>query len=138
MSQILTRPFTLTISKPELTRQRLKASIKRVLVDIKDQYRREVAAWCDVFCPRDTGDLKSDLKESTALGFVSEDDFFLRITLYLDSRMPYSEIVNMLTPPVNWSNPLTEYQFFDTLVTELANQAIPRMIQTALRRERLI
>lgn len=135
---IITKPFTVSIKTPELTKRRLKAAVIRVLKDVGDQYQREVAAWCEVFCPRDTGALKEDLKASASKYFLMNTDLEVGIVLFLDSMLPYSELVEMMSPPINWTNPMSEYQFFSTLVQELTNVSIPRMIRTAIQREGLV
>ena len=126
---IITKPFTLSVKAG--TMGMTKKGVKLILDDIKDQYQREVAAWADVFCPKESRELSRNLKASTEKAFYTDTELEQMIVLFLDSTMPYSAIIESLTPPINWTNTMSEYQFFSTLVTELSNNSIPRMIRTA-------
>lgn len=134
---LITKPFTISIKGKALAQARCKGKVVAALRDLKRQYQREVDAWVDVFAPRDTGDLKSNLKQSTRYGFVRDTSLIVGIVLELQSGMEYSEIVNELGPPINWTNPLTEYHFFDVLVTELNMISIPRMLALSLKNQGL-
>jgi hypothetical protein len=122
------KPYRLLLDRGQLTKRRLQASAKRVLVAVHRGYKADTDAWIDVFAPKDTGNLAANMKASTQEGFVFIDANRVGINLRLASLEPYSRRVNKLNPPVNWTNQLTIYHFFDVIVREINNTIIPNRV----------
>ena len=134
---IISQPFKIGIKSPELTAKRAKAATVRILKDVHRQYKDGASAWINLFVPKDTGELRRDMKQSTRQGFVLESDLITGIVLCLDSQKEYSQFVNDLAPPTQVRHdrdPLAVYNFFNAAVIEFM-EMIPRYIKFAIDRE---
>lgn len=131
---LIVKPFKVTIKAPELTKRKMKEAAVRVLEDIASQYGRMVRTWSSLFCPKKHGDLSSDLAESAQHYYTIKNDLEVGVVLLLESKMPYSQIVNDLNPPIDWTNPISVYEFFNALVNDISLE-IPKMERAAIKRE---
>jgi len=103
-----------------------KAKSHKILKDTAEGVERDIAAWMSVFGPRDTGRLVDSVKVAK---FISDDELILRVRV----GALHARFVNEMLPPINWTNPNTEYFFFDALNEKIEQDFLPERKRGASR-----
>ena len=96
----------------------VKAKSHEILKNTADGVERDIHTWLSVFGPRDTGRLVDTTKMAK---WISEGELIIRVR----SPAPYAGFVNDWTPPIHWTNPMTEYHYFRKLFEVIEQAFIP-------------
>lgn len=134
MTQLFTRPITIDIDRPELTRRRLGASVKRAWKQAAGDYEREMEVIIEQNVPVDTGNLITSLQASVSQSRVNVTPEAITLVLYLSTFVEYASYVNEAR---NWSHPPRVDYYWDWLKDDVCPDVARNAATAALRAEGL-